>query len=104
LTSIDLTNATKNFGYAFGHVVGSLMHITTVSRPALAYCVVRYLGYMAKSLQTHWKTGFVEYLPGDYGEGLATYADANFAHCLYTCNSVSAHFHLLNGVLVFLGL
>jgi hypothetical protein len=57
-----------------------------------------------KSLQTHWKTGFVEYLPGDYGEGLATYADANFAHCLYTCNSVSAHFHLLNGVLVFLGL
>jgi len=53
-----------------------------------------------KSLQTHWKTGFVEYLPGDYGEGLATYADADFAHCLYTRHSVSAHFHLLNGVLV----
>jgi hypothetical protein len=53
-----------------------------------------------KSLQTHWKTGFAEYLPGDYGDGLATFADADFAHCLCIQCSVSAHFHLLNGVLV----
>jgi hypothetical protein len=54
----------------------------------------------SKSLQTHWKTGFAEYLPGDYGDGLATFADADFARCLRTRRSVSAHFHLLNGVLV----
>jgi hypothetical protein len=53
-----------------------------------------------KSLQTNWKTGFAEYLPGDYGDGLATFADADFARCLQTHHSVSAHFHLLNGVLV----
>jgi len=136
LTGIALTNATKNFRFAFSHVVGSLMHITTVSRPDLAYCVMRYSGYMAcpnqpifdalhltmcylyhhphlpimypskryksagKSLQTHWRTGFAEYLPGDYGDGLATFADADFARCLRTRRSVSAHFHLLNGVLV----
>ena len=136
LTGIDLTNATKKFRFAFSHIVGSLMHISTISRPDLAYCVMRYSGYMAcpnqpifdalhltmcylyhhphlpimypskvyksagKSLQTHWKTGFAEYLPGDYGDGLATFADADFARCLRTRRSVSAHFHLLNGVLV----
>jgi len=136
LTGVDLTNATKKFRFAFGHVVGGLMHITTVSRPDLAYSVMRYSGYMAcpnqpifdalhltmcylfhhphlpimypskpykssgKSLQTHWKTGFAEYLPGDYGDGLATFADADFARCLRTRRSVSAHFVLLNGVLV----
>jgi hypothetical protein len=47
LTGIDLTNATKRFCFAFNHVVGSLMHITTVSRPDLSYCVMRYSGYMA---------------------------------------------------------
>jgi hypothetical protein len=128
-----------NFGFAFGYVVGSLMHITTVSCPYLAYCVMRYSGYMAcpnqpifdtlhltmcylyhhphlpvmypskqfkssgKSLQTHWKTGFAEYLPGDYGDGLSTFVDANFARCLRTRRSVSAYFHLLNGILVLWG-
>jgi hypothetical protein len=136
LTGVDLTNATKKFRFAFGHVIGGLMHITIVSRPDLAYSVMRYSGYMAcpnipifdalhvtvcylfhhphlpimypskpykssgKSLQTHWKTGFAEYLPGDYGDGLATFADADFARCLRTRRSVSAHFVLLNGVLV----
>jgi hypothetical protein len=136
LTGIDLVNFTKKFRFAFSHVVGSLMHITTISRPDLAYCVMRYSGYMScpnepifqalhltmcylyhhphlpimypsknyksggKSLQTHWKTGFAEFLPGDYGDGLATFADADFARCLRTRRSVSAHFHLLNGVLV----
>jgi hypothetical protein len=136
LTGIDLVNVTKKFRFTFSHVVGSLMHITTISRPDLAYCVMRYSGYMScpnepifqalhltmcylyhhphlpimypsktykssgKSLQTHWRTGFAEYLPGDYGDGLATFADADFARCLRTRRSVSAHFHLLNGVLV----
>ena len=31
------------------------------------------------SIQTHWKTGFAEYLPGDYGDELATFADADLA-------------------------
>jgi hypothetical protein len=46
LTGIDLTNATKVFCFPLGHVVGSLMHLTTVSRPDLAYSVMRYSGYM----------------------------------------------------------
>jgi hypothetical protein len=45
-------------------------------------------------------TGFAEYLPGDYGDGLATFADADFARCLCSRRSVSASFHLLNGVIV----
>jgi hypothetical protein len=120
LTGIDLTNATKKFHFPFGHVVGGLMHITSVSRPDLSYSVIHYLGYMAtpnqvifdvlhlticylfhhpqlpimysskpyksggKPLQTHWKNGFAEYLPGDYGDGLATFADVDFACCLNT--------------------
>jgi len=136
LTGIDLINATKRFRFSFSHVVGELMHIATISRPDLAYSVMRYSGYMAcpnlpifealhltmcylyhhphlpimypnkpykqssSSLQTHWHTGFAEYLPGDYGDGLATFADADFACCLRTRRSVSAHFQLLNGVLV----
>jgi hypothetical protein len=136
LSGIDLVNATKRFRFSFGHIVGELMHIATVSRPDLAYCVMRYSGYMAcpnlpifealhstmcylyhhphlpimypnkpyklsnSSLQTHWHTGFAEFLPADYGDGLATFADADFARCLRTRRSVSAHFQLLNGVLV----
>jgi hypothetical protein len=53
-----------------------------------------------KSLQTHWSTGFAEYLPGDYGDGLATFVHADFAHCLHTWHSALANFHLLNGVIV----
>jgi len=51
-------------------------------------------------IQTHWKTGFAEYLPGDYRDGLATFTDADFARCLRTRRSVSSYFHLLGGVLV----
>jgi len=136
LTGLDLTLATKKFRFTFGHVVGMLMHVTTVSRPDLAYSVIRYSGYMAcpnkpifdalhltmcylyhhphlpimcpskpykssgPSFQTHWQTGFVEYLPGDYGDSLVAFADADFAHCLRTRRSVFADFHLLNGVLI----
>ena len=135
LTGIDLTNATKRFGFSFSHIVGGLIHITTISRPDLAYCVMRYSGYMACPnlpifealhltmcylfhhphlpimypskqmttlgvLHTHWNTGFAEYLSGDYGDGLAVFADADFARCLRTRRSVSAHFQLFNGVLV----
>ena len=136
LTGIDLTAATKKFRFSFGHVVGSLMHLTTISRPNLAYSIMRYSGYMAcpnqpifdalhltmcylyhhphspimypskpfkfgsKSLQAHWRTGFAEYLPGDHSDGLACFAGADFAQCLHTRRSGSAHFHLLNGVVV----
>jgi hypothetical protein len=118
LTGIDLTLTTKKFRFSLSHIVSSLMQITTISRPDLAYSVMRYSGYMAcpnqpifdalhltmcylfhhqhlpimypskpykyssNSLQTLWHTGFAEYLPGDYGDGLATFADADFAHCL----------------------
>jgi hypothetical protein len=47
LTGIDVTNATKRFGFAFGHIVGGLMHISTISHPDLSYCVMRYSGYMS---------------------------------------------------------
>jgi hypothetical protein len=47
LTGIDLTNATKCFGFSFSHIVGGLMHIMTVSHPDVAYCVMQYSGYMA---------------------------------------------------------
>ncbi len=136
LTGIDLTNATKRFGFAFGHIVGGLMHITTISRPDLSYCVMRYSGYMAcpnlpifealhmtmcylyhhphlpimysskkmkstaAALQTHWKHGFAEFLSSDFGDGLASFADADFARDLRSRRSVSSHFQLLNGVVV----
>jgi hypothetical protein len=118
LTGIDFTNATKWFGFAFGHIVGSLMHIATISCPDSSYCVMRYYGYMAcpnlpifealhltmcylyhhphlpimypskpmkqssATLQTHWKHGFAEYISSDFGDGLTTFADADFAHDL----------------------
>jgi hypothetical protein len=118
LTGIELTNVTKSYRFSFSHLVGSLMHISHVSRPDLSYSVMQYSGYMAcpnlpifealhltlcylfhhphlpimypfhpykttvKTLQTHWLTGFAEYLPGDFGDGLATFADADFARCL----------------------
>jgi hypothetical protein len=136
LTGIDLTNVTKHYHFSFGHLVGSLMHISHVSRPDLSYSVMRYSGYMAcpnlpifealhstlcylfhhphlpimypsrpykttvKTLQTHWMTGFAEYLPGDFSDSLATFADADFAHCLRSRRSVSANFHLLNGIII----
>ncbi len=40
LTGIALMNATKKFCFTFGRVLGSLMHITTVSRPDLAYSII----------------------------------------------------------------
>jgi hypothetical protein len=136
LTGIDLNNATKRFGFAFGHIVDGLMHISTISRPDLSYCVMRYSGYMAchnlpifealhltmcylfhhphlpimhsskkmkstaTALQTHWKHGFAEYLSSDFGDGLTSFADADFARDLRSRRSVSSHFQLLNGVVV----
>jgi len=136
LTGVALLNTTKKYRFSFGHLVGALMHLAQISRPDLAYSVMRYAGYMAcpnspifealhltlcylyhhphlpimypsqsskgsvRVLQTHWGTGCAEYLPGDYGDGLASFADADFARCLRTRRSVSANFHLLNGVLV----
>jgi hypothetical protein len=120
LSGLDLLQTTKKFRFSYGHVVGMLMHISGISRPDLAYCTMRYSGYMAcpnqpifdalhltmcylfhhqhlpimypskayktshPNLQTHWCAGFAEYLPGDYGDSLATFADADFARCLRT--------------------
>jgi hypothetical protein len=42
--------------------------------------------------------------PNNNGDGLATFTDADSAHCLQTCHSVSAQFHLLNCVFSLLGL
>jgi hypothetical protein len=56
--------------------------------------------FTSASLHTDWHMGYVEYLRGDYGDGLATFTDADFALCLWSRRSVSAHFLLLNGVLV----
>lgn len=47
LVGIDLTNAVKRFRFSFGHIVGGLMHIAGISHPDLAYCCMRYSGYMA---------------------------------------------------------
>jgi hypothetical protein len=47
LTGIDLVNVTKRFRFSFGHLVKALMHITQVSRPDLAYSVMRFARYMA---------------------------------------------------------
>jgi len=47
LVGLALANAVKKFRFTFGHIVGALMHISGVSRPDLAYCCMRYLGYMA---------------------------------------------------------
>ncbi len=52
------------------------------------------------TLQIQWTRGFAEFLPGEYGDGLATFADADHARCLRSRHSVSSHFQLLNGVLV----
>jgi hypothetical protein len=132
LVGIDLTNATKHFGFSFGHIVVGLMHLSTISRPDLAYSVMHYSGYIAcpnlpifealhltmcylfhhphlpimysskrkSTLQTHWTRGFADFLPGDYGDGLATFTDADHARCLRSRHLVSSHFQLLNGVLV----
>ncbi len=47
MVGVALTAAIQQFRFTFGHLVGALMHITTVSRPDLAYCCMRYSGYMA---------------------------------------------------------
>lgn len=47
LTGRDLQMKEKAFRFSFTHLVGSLMHITNVSRPDLAYACMRFSGYMA---------------------------------------------------------
>ena len=136
LVGIDLTTAVKRFRFSFGHIVGGLMHINGVSRPDLAYCCMRYSGYMAcpnivifealhltmcylfhhphlpimysskpmsgsgDSLQTFWSKGDAEYLTPDFGDGLATFTDADHARDLRTRRSVSSYFTFFNHVLV----
>jgi hypothetical protein len=112
------------------------MHISGVSRPDLAYCCMRYSGYMAcpnlaifealhltmcysyhhphlpimyssqqfntsgTNLQTFWGKGHAEYLSVDFGDGLATFTNADHARDLRNRCSVSCHVIFLNKVLV----
>ncbi len=47
LTGTDLLQKEKAFRFSFRHLVGSLLHITTLSRPDLCYTTMRLSGYMA---------------------------------------------------------
>jgi hypothetical protein len=47
LTDIDLQNTEAKYKTSFNHLVGKLMHITTISRPDLSYACMRFSGYMA---------------------------------------------------------
>jgi hypothetical protein len=47
LTGLQLHQKEKSFGFSFNHLIGSLMHITTISRPDLSYAVMRLSGYMS---------------------------------------------------------
>jgi hypothetical protein len=51
-----------------------------------------------------WKNGQVEYLSTDFGnELIATFGDADCAHCLHSHHSVSSYCILFNGVIVLYG-
>jgi hypothetical protein len=47
LTGPALLQKEKAFGFSFRQLVGSLLHITTISRPDLCYTTMRLSGYMA---------------------------------------------------------
>ncbi len=47
LVGRDLQIKEKACRFSFGHIVGSLMHITGISRPDLANACMRFSGYMA---------------------------------------------------------
>jgi hypothetical protein len=47
LIGADLLRKEKDFGFPFRQLVGSLLHITTISRPDLCYTTMRLSGYMA---------------------------------------------------------
>jgi hypothetical protein len=47
LVAHDLQIKEKTSRFSFSHLVGELMHITTISRPDLAYACMRFSGYMA---------------------------------------------------------
>jgi hypothetical protein len=47
LTDLQLHQKENSFGFSFNQLVGSPMHITTISRPDLSYAVMRLSGYMS---------------------------------------------------------
>jgi hypothetical protein len=76
LLGIALALAVKCLGFSFGHIVGMLMHINVISRPDLAYCCMRFAGYMAcpniaifegDTLWTFWCKGHAKYLTAEFG-------------------------------------
>jgi hypothetical protein len=54
-------------------------------------------------LHTFWKNGQAEYLSADFGDELATFADADYARCLRSRRSVSSYCILFNGIVVSYG-
>ncbi len=46
------------------------------------------------AFQAHWKHGFAQYISSDFGDGLTTFADANFTRDLHSRRSVSSHIQL----------
>jgi hypothetical protein len=48
--------------------------------------------HTAAALHTHWSHGFAEYLSSDFGDGLTTFANADFAHDVHSHQSASSHF------------
>jgi hypothetical protein len=47
LTGLELQQTESKYRYPFNHLVGQLMHVSTVSRPDLSYACMRFSGYMA---------------------------------------------------------
>lgn len=114
--SVPLSPATKltsdgepldlgNHGYS--QLVGSLMYLSTCTRPDISQAVGGLARYMAKPTVTHWQTakGVLRYLAGtaDYGitfgrsVGLSAYCDADYAGDIDTRRSTTGYVFILNG-------
>jgi hypothetical protein len=52
------------------------------------------------ALSTFWDKSHAKYLTSNYGDGLVTFTDADHAHCLHSCPSISIYFILYNGVII----
>jgi hypothetical protein len=102
-TSIDLTASSTPLEdvQKYQEVVGSLIYLTTCTRPDLSYAVGVAARYMAKPEELHWKMvkRILRYLQGTQGLGLvldgskgmdiSCYADANWAGDVATRRSTT---------------
>lgn len=90
-------------------LIGSLMYLTVVTRPDLAYIVATLSKFLQSPTNEHWNAGkrALRYLAGttDFGitygcdksNELVAYSDADWANCADTRRSVSGVVLLLNG-------